>query len=118
MCIFDRVPMLQAVTDGVDESAATLVGTSGYMAPEQVRGQAQPASDLYGLAALAIPALRSAQCCVLVMRPEAKRNPHVLQCMLPVMQTLLHLNMTHLTQAYIPSVTRGQPLAVPEEFIR
>lgn len=27
----------------------TMVGTSGYMAPEQFRGWAQPASDLYGL---------------------------------------------------------------------
>jgi serine/threonine protein kinase len=30
---------------------STVVGTYGYMAPEQFRGQALPASDLYGLAA-------------------------------------------------------------------
>ena len=30
---------------------STVVGTYGYMAPEQFRGQAKPATDLYGLAA-------------------------------------------------------------------
>lgn len=30
---------------------STIIGTYGYMAPEQFRGQAQPASDLYGLGA-------------------------------------------------------------------
>ena len=29
---------------------STVIGTYGYMAPEQFRGAAQPASDLYGLA--------------------------------------------------------------------
>lgn len=28
---------------------STIIGTYGYMAPEQFRGSAQPASDLYGL---------------------------------------------------------------------
>ncbi|MBO0351168.1 serine/threonine protein kinase [Phormidium pseudopriestleyi FRX01] len=32
-------------------SGSTLVGTYGYMAPEQFRGQAEPATDLYGLGA-------------------------------------------------------------------
>ena len=27
----------------------TVIGTYGYMAPEQFRGAAEPASDLYGL---------------------------------------------------------------------
>lgn len=30
---------------------STMVGTYGYMAPEQFRGQAVPATDLYGLGA-------------------------------------------------------------------
>ncbi|WP_254565450.1 serine/threonine-protein kinase [Oscillatoria sp. HE19RPO] len=32
-------------------SGSTVVGTYGYMAPEQFRGQAEPATDLYGLGA-------------------------------------------------------------------
>jgi serine/threonine protein kinase len=32
-------------------SGSTIVGTYGYMAPEQFRGQAEPATDLYGLGA-------------------------------------------------------------------
>ena len=32
-------------------AGSTVVGTYGYMAPEQFRGQAKPATDLYGLAA-------------------------------------------------------------------
>ncbi len=35
----------------VDARQSTVVGTYGYMAPEQLRGQSSPASDLYGLGA-------------------------------------------------------------------
>ncbi|MEB3826482.1 serine/threonine protein kinase [Phormidium sp. CCY1219] len=35
-------------------SGSTVVGTYGYMAPEQFRGQAQPSTDLYGLGATLI----------------------------------------------------------------
>ncbi len=31
------------------QAGSTIIGTYGYMAPEQFRGQAAPASDLYGL---------------------------------------------------------------------
>lgn len=34
---------------GDDSLGSTVVGTYGYMAPEQFRGAASPASDLYGL---------------------------------------------------------------------
>ncbi|MBE9137517.1 serine/threonine protein kinase [Nodosilinea sp. LEGE 07088] len=34
-----------------DDQGSTVVGTYGYMAPEQFRGQAVPATDLYGLGA-------------------------------------------------------------------
>jgi hypothetical protein len=37
--------------------ASTVVGTYGYMAPEQLRGQASPAADLYGLGAALVALL-------------------------------------------------------------
>lgn len=36
---------------GVDGAGSTLVGTYGYMAPEQLHGQATPATDIYSLGA-------------------------------------------------------------------
>jgi serine/threonine protein kinase len=36
---------------------STVAGTLGYMAPEQFRGDAEPASDIYGLGALAVALL-------------------------------------------------------------
>ncbi len=41
------------VDDGLSRSN-TAAGTFGYMAPEQLRGEATPASDLYALGALAV----------------------------------------------------------------
>jgi hypothetical protein len=40
---------VQAVAAAGDLPGSTVVGTYGFMAPEQFRGAAQPASDLYGL---------------------------------------------------------------------
>lgn len=42
---------VQAVYRQVATFGSTVVGTYGYMAPEQFRGQAYPATDLYGLGA-------------------------------------------------------------------
>ncbi|GAB4823289.1 hypothetical protein N2152v2_010335 [Parachlorella kessleri] len=42
---------VQGVAAAGDKLGSTIVGTYGYMAPEQFRGAAQPASDLYGLGA-------------------------------------------------------------------
>lgn len=39
------------------EGGSTVVGTFGYMAPEQFQGRAMPASDTYGAAATALAAL-------------------------------------------------------------
>lgn len=46
---FGAVQAVQTTTIG-----STVVGTFGYMAPEQFRGQAVPATDLYGLGATLI----------------------------------------------------------------
>jgi eukaryotic-like serine/threonine-protein kinase len=40
---------VQAAAAGASGIGTTVVGTYGYMAPEQFRGAASPASDLYGL---------------------------------------------------------------------
>ena len=40
---------VQAAAAAGDSLGSTIVGTYGYMAPEQFRGAASPASDLYGL---------------------------------------------------------------------
>ena len=41
----------------VQNGGSTVAGTYGYMPPEQLMGQAQPASDIYALAALAVEML-------------------------------------------------------------
>jgi serine/threonine protein kinase len=40
---------VQAAAAGTSGIGTTVVGPYGYMAPEQFRGAASPASDLYGL---------------------------------------------------------------------
>ena len=42
------------------QAGSTVIGTYGYMAPEQFRGQATPASDLYGLGGTLLFALSGA----------------------------------------------------------
>lgn len=37
-----------------DDAGSTIAGTIGYMAPEQLRGEATPASDVYGIGATAL----------------------------------------------------------------
>ncbi len=49
-----------AVRDAIRDSGtggSTVAGTFGYMAPEQFRGDASPATDIYGLGALAVALL-------------------------------------------------------------
>lgn len=41
----------QGVASDTSSLGSTIIGTYGFMAPEQFRGAAQPASDLYALGA-------------------------------------------------------------------
>jgi hypothetical protein len=50
------------------EGGSTVVGTFGYMAPEQFQGRASPRSDLYGLGATAL---------VMLTGSEPEELPHV-----------------------------------------
>lgn len=42
---------MQGVASDTSSLGSTIIGTYGFMAPEQFRGAAQPASDLYALGA-------------------------------------------------------------------
>ncbi len=42
---------IQSLLPSVTRSGSTIIGTTGYMAPEQFMGRALPATDLYGLGA-------------------------------------------------------------------
>ncbi|HEY3234984.1 MAG TPA: serine/threonine-protein kinase [Polyangiaceae bacterium] len=56
-----------AVRDNLKPEGSTVVGTFGYMAPEQFQGRARPASDVYSVGATALNMLTG-------MEPEAA--PH------------------------------------------
>ena len=51
---FGGVQAAAAAADGPSFGSTTIVGTYGFMAPEQFRGQASPASDLYALGAITL----------------------------------------------------------------
>lgn len=53
------------------QAGSTIIGTYGYMAPEQFRGQATPASDLYGLGGTLLFALSGATSSANIFRAEA-----------------------------------------------
>jgi serine/threonine protein kinase len=46
-----------AVSEQLRRGSSTIVGTMGYMAPEQLQGRALPASDVYAVGATALAAL-------------------------------------------------------------
>ncbi len=50
-----------SVRDHLKPGGSTVVGTFGYMAPEQFQGRALPASDVYGLGATALTMLTGAE---------------------------------------------------------
>ncbi|HTV20848.1 MAG TPA: serine/threonine-protein kinase [Polyangiaceae bacterium] len=63
-----RIVDLGAVGEIGREATSTVVGTFGYMAPEQFQGRASPASDVYSLGATAL---------TLLSRTEPEQLPHV-----------------------------------------
>ncbi len=56
LVLLDFGAVRDAIQDGVI-GGSTVAGTFGYMAPEQFRGDARPATDLYGLGVLAVQLL-------------------------------------------------------------
>ena len=48
---------LGAIKDAIAPGGSTVAGTYGFMAPEQLRGAASPASDVYGAGAIALSLL-------------------------------------------------------------
>lgn len=63
-----RIVDLGAAGELHAEAGSTVVGTFGYMAPEQFQGRASPVSDNYSLAATAL---------ALLTRTEPEKLPHV-----------------------------------------
>ncbi len=54
LCLIDFGSVREAMKSS---GGSTVAGTFGYMAPEQLAGRASPASDIYGLGALAVALL-------------------------------------------------------------
>lgn len=63
-----RIVDLGAAGEQRAEAGSTVVGTFGYMAPEQFQGRAGPVSDVYSLGATAL---------ALLTRTEPEKLPHV-----------------------------------------
>jgi serine/threonine protein kinase len=63
-----RIVDLGAAGEQRAEAGSTVVGTFGYMAPEQFQGRASPVSDIYSLGATAL---------ALLTRTEPEKLPHV-----------------------------------------
>jgi len=83
---------VQAVLHGQGAGGSTLVGTVGYMAPEQLMGQALPASDLYSLG-MTVLQLLSAQ------SPESlpsRIDLAGIQALLPDLKAEIHDWLFHL----------------------
>ena len=72
-----RIPfptVRQAAAAAGSSLGTTVIGTYGYMAPEQFRGAAQPASDLYALGATLLFLLAGAHFCGGFMKPPTLRG--------------------------------------------
>lgn len=87
---------VQAVMQGQGAGGSTLVGTLGYIAPEQILGQALPASDLYAVG-MTLIALFSAQTDAVEPRSSPKSwDLPTIQASLPQLQPELHHWLYHL----------------------
>ena len=73
----------------VQNGGSTVAGTFGYMPPEQLMGQAQPASDIYALAALAVELLSgTSPADIPVCDFKLVIEPHLTHVPVEVVQTL------------------------------
>src|SRR5690606_3127387 len=81
-----------AVRDAMQDlelGGSTITGTFGYMAPEQFRGDAVPATDLYGVGALAVCLLTRREPHTL-LGPSGRLEWEAHTRVDPVLATLLH----------------------------
>jgi serine/threonine protein kinase len=79
-----------------DMGGSTVAGTFGYMAPEQFAGDAEPASDLYGLAAFAVALL-------------TRREPHTLLGPTNRLDWTPHTRVSPGVEAFLRSLLEPDP---------
>lgn len=102
------------------EGGRTVVGTFGYMAPEQFAGKAEPASDLYGLGATVIHLLSGRSPSEL---PQAGHNlqfQEYLSCSKPLIQWLEMMvdpRVTHRFRSAREALAALERAANGQEFI-
>lgn len=87
-------------------SGSTIVGTYGYMAPEQFRGQAKPATDLYGLGATLLfllthkdPADFPEKRMKIDFRPYVKITPELADWLEHLLEPVIEDRLTSATEA-------------------
>lgn len=93
-----------AVRDALDDEhtgGSTVVGTYGYMAPEQYKGDASPASDLYALGAMTVAML-------------ARKTPDALVDVSGRLDWQRHLDVHPQTAALLDALLRVDPRQRPQ----
>ena len=97
-----------------DLGGSTVAGTFGFMAPEQFMGNSSPATDLYGLGAIAVALLaRKPLHTLLDTDRPLKWGPHI-QVSAPVSKRLTALLASEPVQGPFPAGLHGRATALIE----